>query len=134
MITKTRMILPGTPSQIIRNLILTTSIQQNTPLIPVKTRIVYLGLARLRFDVRIKVRNFENYRKYPTFIRVRILLFQNSVILAVFGGLRLTLLLCGHTKSTMAVFLLTSVLIPSISRTSDQFITLLIMMHHMINI
>ena len=59
MITKTRMILPGTPSQIIRNLILTTSIQQNTPLIPVKPRIVYLGLARLRFDVRIKVRKFR---------------------------------------------------------------------------
>ena len=71
MITKTRMILPGTPSQIIRNLILTTSIQQNTPfVIPVKPRIVYLGLARQMSELRSE--NFENDRK--TFIGVHILL------------------------------------------------------------
>ena len=31
----------------------------STPFIPVKPRMVYLGLARLRFDVQIKVRKFR---------------------------------------------------------------------------
>ena len=64
---------------------LNAQLMAELPKVSTESRLrLYLGLVRLKFDVRVKVQNYRSDRKYPIFIRLRNLIFQISVILTDF--------------------------------------------------